>query len=569
MGRLGFDRYVLDADAGCLRLEGSEILLRPKTFAVLCHLVERPQKLVSKEELFSAVWPNVAITDDVLVQSIGELRRALGDDGSRLIRTVPRRGYRFEAPVFALPSDVEEAGASSSAQPPIPPDEPVGSLPRAEARPRTWHAVAAVGVLATALLFVAGFAVGSLSIRRQTHDAAVALDGQRSATSAIAVLPFRTDGADGSPDHFADGITQDVISALGRFPGLTVMSWNAVRLFQDQSASPKDISDRLAVRYYVEGKVHRSDNRIRLDAQLVSTAGSILWSDRFDEVLADVFLLRDRLATQVAGSLAIKVTQQEQRRATTKPIDRLEAYDLVLKARPLLQRPSRAGNAEARELLKRAIERDPKYPGAYAALAEVHYVDVAMGWAQSPAAALDRAEDLAGKALSLDHAEVRAHVILGRIHILNHQYDRAATETERAIEINASDAQALAGLGNILLWRGETGRAIEALELSKRIDPDMNAIDRFALSVAYYLERRYGDAIEQSELNLRSTAGAHFSRAILAAAYAQTNNADLAARAASSLRRLDPTFDAQAFGTKFLNRSDLEHLREGFRKAKL
>jgi DNA-binding winged helix-turn-helix (wHTH) protein len=100
--RLQFDRYVLDFDRGCLFLGGAEITLRPKTFAILRHLVENAGRLVPKEELFAAVWPNLAITDDVLVQSIGELRRALGDDGPRLIRTIPRRGYRFEPSVSVI-----------------------------------------------------------------------------------------------------------------------------------------------------------------------------------------------------------------------------------------------------------------------------------------------------------------------------------------------------------------------------------------------------------------------------------------------------------------------------------
>src|SRR5712675_2075949 len=100
--RLQFDRYVLDLDRGCLLLDGNEIALRPKTFAVLSHLVEKSGRLVSKDELFAAVWPNLAVTDDALVQSIGELRRALGDDGSRLIKTIPRRGYRFESDVSVV-----------------------------------------------------------------------------------------------------------------------------------------------------------------------------------------------------------------------------------------------------------------------------------------------------------------------------------------------------------------------------------------------------------------------------------------------------------------------------------
>jgi cytochrome c-type biogenesis protein CcmH/NrfG len=182
---------------------------------------------------------------------------------------------------------------------------------------------------------------------------------------------------------------------------------------------------------------------------------------------------------------------------------------------------------------------------------------------------MSRAEELAIKALSLDHAEVRARVVLGRIHIFHRRYKEAETEIERAIAINPNDAQSLAGRGNILMWLGRTDAAIEALERAQRIDPDLNAIDRFALSLTYYLKRRYDAAIEQAELNLRDNAGANFSRIVLAAAYAQHNRSADAARIATAIRSVDPTFDPQEFGTKLLNAVDLEHLRDGLRKAGL
>ena len=192
-----------------------------------------------------------------------------------------------------------------------------------------------------------------------------------------------------------------------------------------------------------------------------------------------------------------------------------------------------------------------------------------MGWAESPTEFLSRAEEMANKALSIDDSEVRAHVILGRIHIFYHRYEQAKAEMDRAIAINPNDAHGLAGRGNILMWLGQTDAAIEALELAQRIDPELNPIDRFALSLAYYLKRRYDAAIEQAELNLRETSGANFSRIVLAAAYAEHNRADDAARVVTMIRRIDPTFDPQEFGTKFLNPVDLEHLRDGLRKAGL
>jgi len=131
------------------------------------------------------------------------------------------------------------------------------------------------------------------------------------------------------------------------------------------------------------------------------------------------------------------------------------------------------------------------------------------------------------------------------------------------------DAHAIAGRGNILMWSGQADGAIEELELAQRIDPELNAMDRFALSLAYYLKGRYDASVEQAELNLRRTQGASFSRVILAAALAQLNRSQEAARTATVIRRIDPTFDPQEFGTKILGSDHLAHVREGLRKAGL
>ena len=364
-------------------------------------------------------------------------------------------------------------------------------------------------------------------------------------------------------------MTQDVINALGRFSGLTVMSWNAVFPYKGKPANPGEIGRSLGVRYQVEGSVRQTGDRVRVIAQIVDADGRVLWSGHFDEALADIFALQDKITTEIAGALAIRVTQIEQRRVLAKPTQSLEAYDYVLRARPALQRPARANVAEARVLLRRAIELDPNYAAAYAELAETYHIAVSMGWAESPTAYLSRAEELANKALGLNDSEVRARIILGRIHIFYHRYEQAQAELDRALAINPNDADGLAGRGNVLMWLGQTDAAVETLEQAQRIDPDLNAIDRFALSLAYYLKRRYDAAIQQAELNLRETAGANFSRIVLAAAYAQQNRTEDAARVVTVVRRNDPTFDPQEFGTKFLNAVDLEHLRDGLRKAGL
>lgn len=569
--RFQVDRYVLDLERGCLLLDGTEVALRPKTLAVLQCLVENCGRLVSKDALFAAVWPGLAVTDDVLVQSIGELRRALGDDGQRLIKTVPRRGYRLEYSAVALApapqpsrSALESANAGTVR-------EPVAASSLAVRGSRSRPALA--GVLVLLVLAVAGLWWSGGFPDRGTVKTAGPQEGiahgPAEAKPAIAILPLSNQSEDSARDYFADGLTQDIISALGRFPELTVMSWNAVQPFKGKSASPEQINRDLAVRYQVEGTVRQSGDRVRVNAQLVDEKGKVLWSGSFDEEIANLFALQDRITAQIAGALAIRVEEIERRRVSAKSAKDLAAYDYVLRARPALQRPDRANNVEARSLLRRALELDPNYAAAYAGLAETYQIAVAMGWAEQPADYLSRAEELANRALTINDTDVRARVVLGRIHIFYHRYEQAKAELERAISVNPNDAGALAGRGNILMWLGQTDAAIAALELAQRIDPELNALDRFALSLAYYLKQRYDLAGEQAELNLRRTSGANFSRVVLAAAYAQQGRLDDAAQVVTTIHRIDPTFDPQEFGSKFLNAVDLERLRDGLRKAGL
>ena len=564
---LRFDGYVLKLDRGALFAAGDEVPLRPKTYAVLRFLVENSGRLVSKDELFAAVWPGVAVTDDALVQSIGELRRAFGVDGSRLIRTVPRRGYRLEAAVSVDAPPV--ADVSSSGAPPRGSDPPRGAaayssgIGEISTSGKRWRMLVAAA-LAILLAVPALWSLSELGFRGAANTGI----SPAGAKPVIAILPFQNE-SEARQEYFADGLTQDLINALGRFSELTVLSWNAVLPYRSKSVTPGEVAQRLAARYQVEGRVRQAGGQVRVAAQLVDTDGRVLWSGRFDDALADIFALQDKITAQIAQALAIRVTQIEQGRVFSKPTENLEAYDCVLRARPALQHPARASIVEARMLLRRAIQMDPNYAAAYAALAETYHIAVAMGWAESPTDFLNRAEELAEKALGIDSSEVRAHIVLGRIDLFYHRYEQARGRLERAIAINPNDAGALAGRGNLLMWLGQTDAAIDALEHARRIDPELNPMDRFALSLAYFLKGRYDAAIDQAELNLRETASANFSRIVLAAAYAEDDRIEDAARVVTAIRRLDPIFDPREFGSKFLSPNDLEHLRDGLRKAGL
>jgi len=576
-GQLFFGRFCLDLGSGKLLSGHRDIVVRAKTHAVLLHLLVNAGRLVTKDELFAAVWPKLAVTDDVLVQSISELREALAPDGEVIIKTLPRRGYRIDVPVRSAQPEAA-VHATSPADPRATAVAPSMSLPgdlarigQAAARGKTSHR--ANGRAWLVIASAVGLSMGIWSLGSapwglfQDGRSAAAVD-LRAGRPSVAILPFL--GSDGpGVDHYVDGITQDIIAALGRFPALTVMSWNAVRLQRNELAQPRTIARALGVLYQVEGRIHRANDRLLVTAQLVDGAGQVLWSGRFDHAASDVFSLQEKITEEIAGTLAARVAQVEQRRAFDQPTRNLAAYDLMLRARPLLQAPSRADHARARELLRQALDLDPRYAEAHAAFAESFYTDLSMGWAQTPSATLSRAEAHANTALNLDRDQVRARVVLGRIHILQRRYDQARSEFTLATRSNPSDAQALGGLGHLLTWFGEADAAIEMLEKALRLDPQLNAIDRFSLALAYYSKRRYADAIAQAERNLQLARDTHFNRIILAAAYAQRGWTAEVNRFAAELKQVNAALVLNDFGTKFSNPADLEHLRDGLRKAGL
>ena len=255
------------------------------------------------------------MTDDTLVQSIGELRRELGKDGPRLIKTIPRRGYRFDASVTGLATGEDLALAAAA---PVLAASHAGAQTPSGVSHSLWSVATFINrrwPLIAALSLVILLAAGALLLHRSDRQLVGSQDpaGQTSkptetnARPAIAVLPFVNQSPDQGRDYFADGLTQDVINALGRFSALTVMSWNAVAPYKNKAASPDEVARSLGVRYQVEGSVLRTGDRLRVSAQLVNSEGQVLWSARFDEAIADLFALQDKITTQVSGVLATRV----------------------------------------------------------------------------------------------------------------------------------------------------------------------------------------------------------------------------------------------------------------------
>jgi len=368
--------------------------------------------------------------------------------------------------------------------------------------------------------------------------------------ATIAVLPFASLSDEDSSKYFADGLTEDVISALGRFHDLSVISPSSVFAYKGKRPTPDEVGRDLKVRYVVEGSVRRSQQQVRVSVSLTDTAhGVLLWSDTYDSESGEILSLQDRITLNIAGSLANQVTSFELARSEAKPPTNLAAYDLVLQGRNLHSRARRDDNAQARTLFERATELDPNYAAAYVGLGWVDITAMTHGWTATPRAALDRAESYARKALELDDFSPGAHSLLGTVALYLGDYERALNELNRAIDINGSDTKAYGSLVAVRLWTGDIQGAIAAAELLIQLQPVMTPVDVFNLATAYLLADRGSDAVRILEQARDRNAINAFGNIILAAAYAQTGREAEAERQVEIVHRQFPVFSRQDFGS--------------------
>ena len=427
-------------------------------------------------------------------------------------------------------------------------------------RRRAWPRRAALWSALVAVIAVAAFVLFPRMERQAPQHAA-----------SIAVLPFANHSADPKREFFSDGLTEDIINALGRFSAIRVIAYNTVQAYKMRVAAPEQIMRELGVRYLVLGSVREAGGTLRINVELSDAAkGTLLWSERYDGPGREVFTMQDRIVGDIVGTLAVKLNAIEQQRAAMKPPESLEAYELVLRARELMRVVERAANREARALIAQAIKLSPNYAEAHAASAFAEFQRAVFGWVEDPAEALRRSEEAARRALTIDDpgANARARGILGNIHTVTGDYEAALADAERALQLNASDAVAHALRGGILLWTGKIEESIAASEAARRFDPRASPEGMFNLALAYYLAGRYRDAV-QTAVAVEPQARTVFLHAVHAAALAQLGDAEGARRAADEVRRGSPFFDVTNFGQRLLNPAHREKTVEGLVKAGL
>jgi TolB-like protein/Flp pilus assembly protein TadD len=508
-----FGPFRLDADAGILFHGAEPAELGQRAVCLLRLLLERAGEPVSKDALIEAAWPGLAVEDSNLTVQIAALRRVFEHvaGGSGWVETLPRRGYRYVGP------------------------EVVNAKPPAETTQRT--------------------------------SSEFALPDKPS----VAILPFTNLSGDPEQEYFADGLTEDIITALSLWRSFPVIARNSTFVFKGKAANLQEIGKALAARYVLEGSVRRLASRVRVAAQLVDCeTGHHVWAETFDRQLTDVFDLQDELTKKIAAIVTPEVERAEYRRLSAQRPQNLDAWYFVQRGTAELDTYTKEGNIRAREMFARALELDPDYCRAFAGVALSHNRDLMLGHASSRKEATDNALKNARKAVALDRSDSFALSILGMAHIWAGQKEEAKLSFQRAVELNPSNGYARASLGNILDLMGQSEEGVAMMEDGIRLNPDapnMRHIYTF-LARALIGAHRYEQAVEWARRGTNADPGNPNAQYLLAAALAHLDRVKEAAVALGRCERVQPGFvAARANWRPYQDSARNEHILEGICKA--
>ena len=502
---------------------GREIALTRAEFALMAAFARAPGRALSRDHLRMAITGDGAEAYDRSIDVlVWRLRQKIEPDpkAPSLVVTVPGVGYKLAAPPRPL------AAAAASPAPPATGPEP----PDPQALPDT---------------------------------------------PSIAVLPFQNMSGDAEQEYFADGVVEDIITALSRFRSLFVIARNSSFTYKGRAVDIKQVGRELGVRYVLEGSVRRAAARVRIAAQLIDAAsGAHLWAERFDGGIADIFDLQDEVAAGVAGAIAPKLEQAEIERARRKPTGSLDAYDLYLRGMAHLYRWSRDGSEAALDLFYRAIELDADFalPPVMAARCQVWRR--ANGWWADPARDAEETLRLARRALELgrDDASVLADGAFALLRVAD-DADAAAIFIDRALAINSNHATAWHFSSWIRVMLGEPEVALDHARRAMRLSPvdPLKGQMQVAAAFAHYCAGRYAEASSWAERAVRDLPSWPLGLAIAAASGALAGRQDAAQRAVSRLSEAQPRLGISRLNDLYRLRrpEDAARWEEGLRQAGL
>jgi len=365
---------------------------------------------------------------------------------------------------------------------------------------------------------------------------------------SIAVLPFTNMSGDQEQEYFSDGITEEIITALSKIEKLFVIARNSTFTYKGKPVKVQKVSKELGVQYVLEGSIRKSEDKVRITAQLIDAkTGHHIWAERYDRDMKDIFKLQDEITMRIMSAMEVKLTEGEQAQIPISEKVNLDSYLKVLQARDLIRHHNIEDNYKARKMLEEAIELDPNYAIAYKWLSTTHFMDVWLDSTQSPRDSFKKAGEFAHKALSIDASLGQAHAILGSIYVTTRQYEKGMSELRKAVRLEPNGADAHAYLAMGLLFSDGSEEGILMSKKAIRLNPFAPSWYLQNLAAIYRNIKNYKEAKVYAEKAVKQEPDSILSHLILCSIYSLLGRMDEARTEADKVMHLNPNFSLIRF----------------------
>jgi TolB-like protein/Flp pilus assembly protein TadD len=386
---------------------------------------------------------------------------------------------------------------------------------------------------------------------------------------SIAVLPFENMSADEDQKYFSDGFTEHIITSLSKIPYIVVIARQSSFAFRGKQMTVQQIAKALGVKYILEGSIQRSNDRLRITAQLIdATSGQHIWAENYYRKIMDIFALQDEIAMKIMAELQVNIAYESHGRYATIKTTNLKAYEKIIQGGELYLRRTEGDTLQARKLAEEAIALDPEYGIAYTLLGWTHLDDIWFYRTKDRAKSLETAEQLAHKAMDLSGPDPTSHRLLGTVFMLRKQYEKAIVEMQKAVELSPNSASSIFLYGLVLRYAGRYDEAIPLLEKAIRLNPitPVNYLNNLAWS--YALSEQYEKAIPLWNKAIERNPDYLFAYSGLTCTYQLLGNEKKAREAAAEVLRIKPTYStAQIEELDINNIQQKNRLLEAYHKA--
>ena len=389
---------------------------------------------------------------------------------------------------------------------------------------------------------------------------------------SIVVLPFDNMSDDPEQEYFSDGLTEEIITAFSKVPGIFVIARNSTFTYKGKPVKVQQVAEDLGVRYVLEGSVRKAKDRVRITAQLIdATTGYHLWGERYERELKDIFAVQDDITIKILMALQVNFSGENQANYLVKGTENLDAYLKLLKGREYSERMNKEANTLARQMYEDAISLDPAYAMAYLRLSATYIMDIQFGSGNSPEKSLQKAFDSVQKALEIDDELAEAHAFLGRIYLAKKQYDEAIAKGRKALVLAPNSDFVQAALAFSLHHAGRAEEAIPFLEKAIRLNPIPPDWYLLTLAASYQATERHEEAIALYQSVLRGSFDNLFAHLGLACTYSMIGRDQDARIEATEVLKINPEFSIQSYKSRALykKQADMNPRIEALQKAGL